>query len=54
MGVDVRVVVDEGKRVVYIVVPPLSKLTEEEQRAALARALALRREWESKGYAVRY
>jgi hypothetical protein len=51
---EVRAVVDEGQRVVHIVVPRLGKLTEDEQRAVLARPPALRREREAKGYSVRY
>ena len=51
---DVHVKVDEDRRVVHIVLPPFAELTEEQARAALERALQLRREWESKGYEVRY
>jgi hypothetical protein len=46
--------VDEAQRIVYLIVPPMENLTAEEARAALERALALRREWEAKGYAVRH
>jgi hypothetical protein len=54
MAAEVRVVVDEVQRVVHLIVPPLHKLTDDEQRAVLTRAAALRREWEAKGYTVRY
>jgi hypothetical protein len=32
----------------------MHQLTDDEARAALERALLLRREWEGKGYAVRF
>ena len=51
---DVCATVDEARRVVHIVLPTLANLTDEQARAALERALLLRREWESKGYEVRY
>jgi hypothetical protein len=52
MADEVRAVVDEAVRAVRIVFPPLEKLTDEEARAALERALDLRREWERKGYVL--
>ena len=42
----------EALRAVRIVFPPLEKLADEEARAALERALDLRREWERKGYVL--
>jgi hypothetical protein len=54
MADDVGVVVDEAERLVRIIFPPMDELTDEEARAALERALVLRREWEGKGYVVRY
>lgn len=54
MPEEVRAEVDEARRVVHIILPTLARLTDEQARNALERALVLRREWESKGYEVRY
>ena len=54
MEVEARAVVDDARRIVHLIVPPLAKLSEADARAVLQRALVLRREWEGKGYAVRY
>jgi hypothetical protein len=51
---EVGVEVDEATRVVHIILPPMAELTDEQARDDLEQALVLRREWESKGYAVRY
>ena len=51
---EVRAEVNEAQRVARIVLPPMEQLTDAEARAALERALVLRREWEAKGYSVRY
>ena len=43
-----------GKGDDRITFPPMNELTDEESRAALERAVVLRRGWERKGFVVRY
>ena len=50
----VRVHVDEAHRTVHITLPPFGRMTDDGARAALEDAIRLRREWEAKGYSVRY
>lgn len=49
----VRAHVDEAQRIVRIVLPPFSELTDEEARAAIEEAIRIRRTWEAMGYSTR-
>ena len=50
----VGVTVDEAQRVVHIKLPPFAEITDDQAKAALEAAIRIRKEWEVKGYDVRY